>query len=75
MKVHFAQPSDYISGTAAAPGNILPNKKALLVQCRDSVVELMRVVPAGRKEMDGVSFLNGFRPQTGESFINQGKAE
>lgn len=75
VKVHFAQPSDHMSGQAAAPGSILSNKKALLVQCRDSVVELVRVVPAGRKEMDGVSFLNGFRPQTGESFVNQGKAE
>jgi len=75
VKVHFAQPSDHISGPAAAPGSIVSNKKALLVQCRDSVVEFTRVVPAGRKEMDGVSFLNGFRPQTGESFVKQGKAE
>jgi methionyl-tRNA formyltransferase len=75
LKVHFAQPSDHVSGYDAAPGNILSNKKALLVQCHDSVVELTRVVPAGRKEMDGVSFLNGFRPQAGESFVNQGKAE
>lgn len=75
VKVHFAQPSDHMSDSAAAPGSILSNKKTLLAQCHDSVVELTRVVPAGRKEMDGVSFLNGFRPQTGESFINQGKAE
>ena len=75
VKVHFAQPSDHLSETAAAPGSILSNRRALLVQCHDSVVELTRVVPAGRKEMDGVSFLNGFRPQAGESFINQGKAE
>jgi methionyl-tRNA formyltransferase len=75
VKVHFAQPSDHMSGPTTAPGSILSNKKALLVQCRDSVVELTRVVPAGRKEMDGVSFINGFRPQTGETFVNQGKAE
>ena len=74
LKVHFAQPSGQMSG-ATAPGVILSNKKALLAQCRDSVVELTRVVPAGRKEMDGVSFINGFRPQAGESFVNQGKAE
>jgi len=75
VKVHFAQSSDHISDSAAVPGSILSNRKTLLVQCHDSVAELTRVVPAGRKEMDGVSFLNGFRPQTGESFINQGKAE
>ena len=72
LKVHFAQPTDQKPGSTT-PGSILPNKKALLVQCRDGVVELTRVVPAGRKEMDGVSFLNGFRPNVGESFVDQEK--
>ena len=74
LKVHFARPSEQKPG-ASTPGSILSNKKALLVQCHDSVVELTRVVPAGRKEMDGVSFINGFRPQAGESLVNQGKVK
>jgi len=75
LKAHFARRADYGSSQSAAPGTILPEKKALLVQCRESVVELTRVVPAGRKEMDGVSFINGFRPQAGESFSREGITE
>jgi len=75
LKAHFARPTEYGSNKSATPGSIVPDKKALLVQCRESVVELTRVVPAGRKEMDGVSFLNGFRPHAGESFSRQGITE
>jgi methionyl-tRNA formyltransferase len=75
LKAHFARPADHGSNQSAAPGTILLEKKALLVRCRESVVELTRVVPAGRKEMDGVSFINGIRPQAGESFSRQGITE
>ena len=68
LKVHFAQPSEFTPDQPQAPGSIIPHKKMLLVQCGEGVVELTRVVPSGKKEMDGVSFLNGFRPSPGESF-------
>ena len=48
------------------PGTILPDKRRLLVQCRDSVVQLTRLVPAGKAEMDGTAFVNGFRPNQNE---------
>ncbi len=53
---------------AARPGSVLPERKRLLVQCAHSVIELQRIVPEGRGEMDGVSFMNGFRLQPGEVF-------
>ena len=69
LKVHFALPSEEGAGLdSGAPGNIIQHRKKLLVWCAEGVVELTRVVPAGKKEMDGISFLNGFRPQAGESF-------
>lgn len=74
LKVHFARATESKVETAA-PGTIVAQKKALLVACRDSAVELTRVVPAGRKEMDGVSFINGFRPKAGESFNKEGTTE
>ncbi|MEW5797306.1 MAG: methionyl-tRNA formyltransferase, partial [Candidatus Zixiibacteriota bacterium] len=74
LKVHFARvPEQTIE--SAAPGTITANKKALWVACRDSMVELTKVVPAGKKEMDGVSFINGFRPKAGESFTPEGTTE
>lgn len=50
------------------PGSILPHKKRLLIACAKSAVELTRLVPEGKKEMDGVSFINGMRPEVGELF-------
>jgi len=68
LKAHMALVSDEAGLSDFAPGAIVLHKKKLLVRCANSVVELIRVVPAGKKEMDGVSFINGFRPQAGESF-------
>jgi methionyl-tRNA formyltransferase len=48
------------------PGTILADKKRLLIQCDRSVVELTKVVPEGRGEIDGRSFINGFHPQPNE---------
>lgn len=53
---------------AADSGSILPDKTRLLVKCAKSAIELLEVVPEGRKAMDGRSFINGFRPQEGEMF-------
>jgi len=57
-------PSDH----PAAPGTILPEKKRLLVQCAGSAVELLSVLPEGKKPMDGRSFRNGVQPSPGERF-------
>ena len=48
------------------PGTIIRARKKLLVACSDSTLELLQVVPQGKKAMDGQSFLNGFKPQVGE---------
>ena len=48
------------------PGKILPHRKKLLVQCDNSAIEITRLVPEGKKEMDGVSFVNGLQPKAGE---------
>lgn len=48
------------------PGTIITNRKQLVVQCADSAVALTCVVPEGKKQMDGGSFINGYKPQQGE---------
>jgi len=55
-------------------GSIIPDKSKLLVKCAKSAIELLKVVPEGRKAMDGRSFINGFRPQEGEIFGMAAKA-
>ncbi|MBI5267659.1 MAG: methionyl-tRNA formyltransferase [candidate division Zixibacteria bacterium] len=48
------------------PGTILADKKKLLIQCDHSVVQILRLVPQGRGEIEGRSFINGFHPRPGE---------
>jgi len=50
----------------ARPGTIIRARKKLLVACSGSALELLQVVPEGKKAMDGPSFINGFKPQVGE---------
>jgi methionyl-tRNA formyltransferase len=68
IKILGARQADEPVGREIRPGTILPHKKRLLVACATSAVELTRLVPEGKKEMDGVSFLNGMRPEAGELF-------
>ena len=68
LKVHLAAVAEASEADQYQPGFIIPARKRLLVMCHNSALELLRVVPAGKKEMDGVAFINGFRPQAGESF-------
>jgi methionyl-tRNA formyltransferase len=67
LKVHFAAATALTAPDKPSPGTIVSERKRLLVACGEGAVELLKVVPAGKKEMDGVSFINGFRPKTGES--------
>ncbi len=53
----------------AAPGEILPHRKRLLVATGDGVLEILSLTPEGRKEIGGVDFLNGYRPRPGERFV------
>jgi len=59
------------------PGSVLPDKKRLLIQCASSVIEITSLVPEGKREMDGRSFINGFKPEQGELFgvVTQGARE
>ena len=45
--------------TKAEFGTIIEAKKRLLVQCGDGLVEILSLLPAGKKQMDARSFCNG----------------
>ncbi len=66
LKVHACAVAEGVSVDRLPLGAVVPGQKRLLVRCGEGVLELLKVVPAGRKEMDGSSFVNGFRPQAGE---------
>ncbi len=50
------------------PGTLICQKGRLLVQCANSTIEILTVLPQGRKMMDGRSFINGLRPTESEQF-------
>lgn len=68
VKVYASKLSDKTCESSAQPGSILSDKSELLVQCDQSLLELTRLLPEGKKVMDGRSFINGYRPESGESF-------
>lgn len=60
--------SDKETGSQPKPGTIIPHKKKLLIQCAESVIEVTKIMPQGKKTMDGGSFVNGYHPTEGECF-------
>lgn len=54
--------------TTTRPGTIINERKHLLVQCAGSVIEILTLIPEGKKPMDGISFLSGARLKSGELF-------
>ena len=50
----------------AAPGTVLATKP-LTVACGEGAIQLLEVVPEGKKPMDGTAFAAGLRLKTGDS--------
>ena len=48
-----------------APGTVLATKP-LTVACADGAIQLLHVVPEGKKPMDGTAFVAGQRLKTGD---------
>jgi len=64
LKVHKAAPATGFSGK---PGQLLSADR-LIVGCAGGAVELQRVQPEGKRQMDGAAWLMGRRARPGEMF-------
>ena len=53
-------PPDAVNGMALAV------KKGLFVKCADGAVEVVGLIPAGKKQMTGAAFVNGRQVKTGD---------
>jgi methionyl-tRNA formyltransferase len=49
------------------PGKIVESKKRLIIGTGDKCIELKIVKPEAKREQTGVDFINGYKPQIGES--------
>jgi len=57
------------SRSSSAPGTILDAKPGtLIVATQNGAVSILRLKPAGKKEMDAATFLNGYRAMPGDTF-------
>jgi len=54
-----------VASQGEAPGTVLATKP-LTVACVDGGIQLLQVVPEGKKPMDGTSFAAGLRLKTGD---------
>ncbi len=54
--------------TTLKPGEVLIDGKRLIVGTFDAPIEVLRVTPAGKKEMTTTDWLNGTRVKTGDVF-------
>ena len=60
--------NDKIYGKA---GQIIKaDKNGLWIACREGTLEIFRIKPAGKNEMDYNAFINGYRLKTETSFVN-----
>ncbi len=66
LKILGCQRADIEISPDTQPGSIIPDKKRLLIACSEGAIEVTRLIPQGKKEMDGRSFVNGLRPSDGE---------
>lgn len=82
IKIHYCRAAAPATDSELRPGTIIDDRKRLIVQCGSvdsmpATVEILKIIPAGKREMDGRSFINGFRPLPGELFgeIKRGAKE
>ena len=54
-----------VASQGEAPGTVLATKP-LTVACADGAIQLLEVVPEGKKPMDGTAFAAGLRLKTGD---------
>jgi len=56
----------YVNDAAGEAGEVLQaDKKALIIACGEGALEILRLIPQGKKEMSGPAFLNGHRLDSG----------
>lgn len=53
------------------PGTLTVLKKNIYVSCKDGLLELIEVLPEGKKKMSGMDFARGFHLATGDSLSNE----
>ncbi len=62
LKIFRAIGTDYKPEANTRPGTVMPEKKRLLVAVAGGAVEILELLPQGKKKMTGSQFINGYQP-------------
>jgi methionyl-tRNA formyltransferase len=65
FKICAVKTVDYVHG---APGQVVVADNSVFVSTGSGAIELLRVIPAGKKEMDAIDWARGARLTGGEIF-------
>ncbi len=69
IKIWRTAPASVELPGAMEPGLLaVQRKKRLLIHTGDGALEILALQPEGKRQMDGLSFINGHRPAEGERF-------
>lgn len=64
-----------IGDRSGMPGEILQaDRHGWVIACASGALELIRIVPQGRKEMGSIDFLNGFKLSSGMAVLGGGES-
>ena len=66
LKIVSVQPASILA--TLRPGQIHIENKKLFAGCDDSAIQILKIVPSGKKEMNASDWLNGARLASGEFF-------
>jgi methionyl-tRNA formyltransferase len=75
LKILKTRPSSSAKPDSCRPGQLVPDKKQLLLAVADGIVEILELLPEGKARITGAEFLRGFRPKEGEIFGERPKEE
>jgi methionyl-tRNA formyltransferase len=64
LEVIRSRVADHEGG--GVPGRMILESGKLMVQCGVGFLEVLKVKPEGKREMDAAAFINGYRPQPDE---------
>lgn len=62
LKIFKARKVDIDTGAKSRPGQVLDDKRKLLVAVSGGVVEILDLLPEGKKRMTGEQFIRGYHP-------------
>lgn len=70
VKIYRAAGLNDLGVSPRKPGQIIPDKRRLMVSSRDGVLEIRELLVEGKSKMTGEAFLRGYQPSSEDAFTH-----